>query len=371
MAAVEREDVHSGIELSSDSPNICAVSIFQETRASDVKEAPAAHAQQSNSNIVIDAQLLQFQRERFVGSFSHSRMISSTAVSNQSTLSCYKAFLQSEFLFNLGFATLDGFSRFHPIALNSKSWRSIVSLDKLHERETHKIGLIYVGRGHQTQKELFHNEKTSPHFEHFSQAVGWHVDLGGKHRGFMGGLDPLGSTGKFAPYFANSLAEVLFHVPTLMPTNKQDPQQVHKKRHVGNDHVHIILTEDDYDYRTSTIISQFNDVHIVVRENIHGLFSVRVHAKVMFPSVSVQSLHVDYPTFQLYFFTFYLYLNESSGINRLFWSSSGQHARATRGSTFSSPCNCSSSQPQGTTFRFLLFYHPVTASWIVGPTYSS
>ena len=65
-----------------------------------------------------------------------------------------------------------------------------------------------------------------------------------------------------------------------MPTNRQDPQQVHKKRHVGNDHVHIIATEDDYDYRTSTIISQFNDVHIVVRENFHGLFSVHVHAKV-------------------------------------------------------------------------------------------
>ena len=42
----------------------------------------------------------------------------------------------------------------------------------------------------------------------------------------------------------------------------------------------IIVTEDDYDYRTSTIISQFNDVHIVVRENFHGLFSVHVHAKV-------------------------------------------------------------------------------------------
>ncbi len=278
LSAVEREDAQSGIE---DSPNFYAVSTAEEFKLHTVKDAAFMLQQlQASSNVEFDKDHLQLQRERRVGSFSHRPATSSTAVSHSSELLGYKAALQSEFLFSLGLASLDGFSRFHPIAVNSKSWRSIVSLDKLYERETHKIGLIYVGRGHQTQKELFHNEKTSSNFESFSQGVGWLVDLEGKHLGFMGGLDPLGTTGKFAPYFANSMAEVLFHVPSMMPTSRQDPQQVHKKRHVGNDHVHIVVTEDDFDYRTSTIISQFNDVHIVVRENFHGLFSVRVHAKV-------------------------------------------------------------------------------------------
>ena len=273
LSAVEREDAQSGIEQS---PSFFAASTSEESRALIVKDATLVLQRlQASSNMEFDKDHLQLQRHRRVGSFSHH----ATAMSHPSLSLGYKAALQSEFLFSLGFASLDGFSRFHPISVNSKSWRSIVSLDKLYERETHKIGLIYVGRGHQTQKELFHNEKTSCNFESFSQGVGWHVDLSGKHLGFMGGLDPLGTTGKFAPYFANSSAEVLFHVPTMMPTNRQDPQQVHKKRHVGNDHVHIIVTEDDFDYRTSTIISQFNDVHIVVRENFHGLFSVRVHAK--------------------------------------------------------------------------------------------
>jgi hypothetical protein len=276
LSAVEREDAQSGIEQS---PNFFAASTSEESRALIVKDATLVLQRlQASSNMEYDKDHLQLQRRRRVGSFSHH----ATAMSHSSLSLGYKVALQSEFLFSLGFASLDGFSRFHPINVNSKSWRSIVSLDKLYERETHKIGLIYVGRGHQTQKELFHNEKTSYNFESFSQGVGWHVDLGGKHLGFMGGLDPLGTTGKFAPYFANSSAEVLFHVPTMMPTNRQDPQQVHKKRHVGNDHVHIIVTEDDFDYRTSTIISQFNDVHIVVRENFQGLFSVRVHAKASF-----------------------------------------------------------------------------------------
>lgn len=277
LSAVEREDAQSGIDQS---PLFFVAVGSEEARRPVTKDSTFILQQlQSSSKIEFDKECLLLQRQRRVGSFSHSPLVSPQA-SHPSALLGYKAALQSEFLFNLGFASLDGFSRFHPIGVNSKSWRSIVSLDKLFERETHKIGLLYVGRGHQTQKELFHNEKTSSNFERFSQAIGWHVDLEGKHLGFMGGLDPLGSTGKFAPYFANSSAEVLFHVPTMMPTNRQDPQQVHKKRHVGNDHVHIIATEDDYDYRTSTIISQFNDVHIVVRENFHGLFSVHVHAKV-------------------------------------------------------------------------------------------
>ncbi len=273
LSAVEREDAQSGIEQS---PNFFAAVMSEESRLPTVKDATLILDQlQTNSQVESDAEHLHLQRERRVGSFSHPPFVLCTSSTHPSSKT-----LQSEFLFNLGFASLDGFSRFHPIGVNSKSWRSVLSLDKLYERETHKIGLIFVGRGHQTQKELFHNEKTSHRFEHFLQAIGWLVDLEGKHLGFMGGLDAFGSTGKFAPYFAHSSAEVLFHVPTMMPTNRQDPQQVHKKRHVGNDHVHIIVTEDDYDYRTSTIISQFNDVHIVVRENFHGLFSVHVHAKV-------------------------------------------------------------------------------------------
>lgn len=56
----------------------------------------------------------------------------------------------------------------------------------------------------------------------------------------MGGLDPFLSTGKVAPYHATYNYECMFHVPTMMPNNYKDPQQIHKKRHVGNDHVHIV-----------------------------------------------------------------------------------------------------------------------------------
>ena len=60
--------------------------------------------------------------------------------------------------------------------------------------------------------------------------------------------------------------EVMWHVVTLMPSKSQeaDEQQIHIKRQVGNDHVHIVWSEYGRDYRPSTISSQFNDAHIVV-----------------------------------------------------------------------------------------------------------
>eukprot|EP00298_Acanthocystis_sp_HF-20_P008922 c1798_g1_i1.p1 GENE.c1798_g1_i1~~c1798_g1_i1.p1 ORF type:complete len:144 (+),score=36.19 c1798_g1_i1:147-578(+) len=64
-----------------------------------------------------------------------------------------------------------------------------------------------------------------------------------------------------------------------MPTNPQDPQQVHKKRHVGNDQVHIIFSEHTREYNPSTIKSQFNDAHIVIHPISHGRYRVRIHSK--------------------------------------------------------------------------------------------
>jgi hypothetical protein len=44
----------------------------------------------------------------------------------------------------------------------------------------------------------------------------------------MGGLDRTGVCGRTAPYFANATAEVMFHAPTMMPSNPREPQQVRR-----------------------------------------------------------------------------------------------------------------------------------------------
>jgi hypothetical protein len=77
-------------------------------------------------------------------------------------------------------------------------------------------------------------------------------------------LDPEGSNGLRSLYFSNSSTEIMFHVITLMPTVRGDLQQIDKKRHVGNDYVHVIWSDNERDYVPNVITSHFNDIQIVV-----------------------------------------------------------------------------------------------------------
>lgn len=87
---------------------------------------------------------------------------------------------------------------------------------------------MYVAEGQEDQRSIFRNDAGSKEYVDFVQGVGWSVDLG-THTGFLGGLDANGgTTGKTAPYYANSTYEVIFHTVTRMPTVDTDPQQIQK-----------------------------------------------------------------------------------------------------------------------------------------------
>ncbi|RLN70007.1 hypothetical protein BBJ29_005469 [Phytophthora kernoviae] len=167
----------------------------------------------------------------------------------------------------------------------AKLERSLRHLDKSPTRETMKIGVIYVGKKQHTQQGILHNEKGSHAYELFLSQLGWEVDMQ-THRGFVGGLDtnPKSlSNGKTTLYYASSHSEVMFHVVTMMPTKPSDLQQIDKKRHVGNDYVHIVWSDNATQaYDPSTITSHFNDVQIVIyplRKAQRGLFLIKIHTK--------------------------------------------------------------------------------------------
>jgi len=192
-----------------------------------------------------------------------------------------KASISRLLLSTMGLVHIGLTSRFVPLQSNSKLLRSLRNLDGAQPRETHKIGVVYVKEGQDDQQDLFLNVDGSDQYKQFVGSMGWNVDLQ-NHLGFMGGLDKSGSTGAQAPYFADYKTEVMFHVPSMMPNNPKDPQQIHKKRHVGNDHVNVIWSEHTRDYYKNTIISQFNFVHIVLyplNRNLSGLLRVDVMVK--------------------------------------------------------------------------------------------
>jgi hypothetical protein len=100
------------------------------------------------------------------------------------------------------------------------------------------------------------------------------------HTGYAGGLDiRANKSGRTRVYVADFTNEVMFHAAPLLPTDRTDEQQVFKKKHIGNDHVHIVWCEGGEDYMPSTITSQFNLAHMIVYPGPCGLFRVEVRRR--------------------------------------------------------------------------------------------
>ncbi|KAA0185161.1 RGPA2 [Fasciolopsis buskii] len=150
--------------------------------------------------------------------------------------------------------------------------RDLKHLDKLGARETHKIAVFYVGAGQEDKQSILSNQTASLEFENFVAGLGWEVDLH-THRGFRGGLERSGRAGNSTPYYATATAEVIFHVSTRMPSSTQEDL---KYKHLGNDEVMIIWTENTRAFSRSMLRTQFGDVLIIIAPLHNGLFRVEV-----------------------------------------------------------------------------------------------
>lgn len=143
--------------------------------------------------------------------------------------------------------------------------RSYLStLDKLRPRMCYRIAVLHVDQKQQTQREIMHNTKITPTFLEFLHSMGWKVDLH-RHRSngcFMGGLDP--GVHQSMLYYGSSVREVSFHVVPWMPVKENDGQQIDRKRHVGNDSVHIVWCDNPKGYDVSTFVSMVTDIVIVL-----------------------------------------------------------------------------------------------------------
>ncbi|KAG0030462.1 Ral GTPase-activating protein subunit alpha-1 [Podila clonocystis] len=165
-------------------------------------------------------------------------------------------------LSHLGLLCFERFQEHNFILLNQSAslTRDLKSLDKRSGRETFKIALLYVELGQEGEQSILHNHCGSPAYNRFVRDLGWQVDLA-THSGYLGGLERNGSNGKTAMYYCSSTLEIIFHEATRMPTDPDDPRQ---KRHIGNDHVHIVWSEHSRPYDRNTIGGDFGNVLIVL-----------------------------------------------------------------------------------------------------------
>lgn len=128
-----------------------------------------------------------------------------------------------------------------------------------------KFGVMYQRFGQTTEEELFCNNNTSPAFEEFLDLLGDRIRLK-DHKGYRGGLDiQNGHTGDQAVYQVFKEREIMFHVSTMLPHTDGDPQQLERKRHIGNDIVAIIFQEANTPFSPDMIASHFLHAFIVIQ----------------------------------------------------------------------------------------------------------
>ncbi|XP_014241742.1 rap1 GTPase-activating protein 1 isoform X2 [Cimex lectularius] len=129
----------------------------------------------------------------------------------------------------------------------------------------YKFGVLYQRFGQTAEEQLFSNRASSPAFDEFLSCLGHRINLK-YHKGYRGGLDTqFGQTGEEAVYQVYKESEIIFHVSTLLPYTDNDPQQLQRKRHIGNDIVAIVFQEKNTPFSPDMIASHFLHAFIVVQ----------------------------------------------------------------------------------------------------------
>ncbi|KAL1115649.1 hypothetical protein AAG570_005939 [Ranatra chinensis] len=128
-----------------------------------------------------------------------------------------------------------------------------------------KFGVLYQRFGQTTEEQLFSNQHSSPALDEFLSMLGQRINLK-YHKGYRGGLDTqFGQTGEEAIYQVFKEREIIFHVSTMLPYTDNDPQQLQRKRHIGNDIVAVVFQEANTPFTPDMIASHFLHAFIVVQ----------------------------------------------------------------------------------------------------------
>ncbi|TNN02735.1 hypothetical protein fugu_010222 [Takifugu bimaculatus] len=128
-----------------------------------------------------------------------------------------------------------------------------------------KFGILCQTEGQVSEEDILSNTGESEEFVEFLSVLGETVQLQG-FTGFRGGLDVChGQTGSEAVYTSFHGREIMFHVATKLPFTDGDPQQLQRKRHIGNDIVALVYQEGNTPFLSDVIKSHFLHCFLVVR----------------------------------------------------------------------------------------------------------
>ncbi|KAK7882624.1 hypothetical protein WMY93_028798 [Mugilogobius chulae] len=147
-----------------------------------------------------------------------------------------------------------------------KATEQLLKLDEQGLSQKHKVGVLLCRAGQSTEEEMYNNEEASPAFAAFLELLGEQVLLKGFNK-YAAQLDTkTDSTGTHSLYTSYQGYEIMFHVSTMLPYMPSNPQQLLRKRHIGNDIVTIIFQEPGaLPFTPQNIRSHFQHVFVIVR----------------------------------------------------------------------------------------------------------
>ncbi|KAI3361129.1 hypothetical protein L3Q82_013327, partial [Scortum barcoo] len=141
----------------------------------------------------------------------------------------------------------------------------ITAFDEHRVSPNFKFGILYQKDGQFTEEDILSNNEESEEFKEFLSILGQTIQLQG-FTGFRGGLDVChGQTGSEAVFTSFHGREIMFHVTTKLPFTEGDPQQLQRKRHIGNDIVAVVYQEGQTSFLSDVIKSHFLHCFLVVR----------------------------------------------------------------------------------------------------------
>lgn len=255
---------------------------YQESRFVEEKRVEQSHQRKPTATVNGDVDHINDSNQDSCCS-SLSSSVSTTSIDPAIAFQYCRQMIEQ-----FGFLSWDKRANIDMISKNQSTIRELRHLDSQRCRDKHKIAVIYVGYGQETREAILGNKSGSRAYEEFVGRLGWEVNLA-NHVGFMGGLESNLSTGRTAPYFADSFNEVIFHVSTrLEPASgdhQADKQQLMNKkmRHLGNDEIHIVWSEHYKDYRRSILATEFCDALIVIHplpvQTYPNLFRIQISRK--------------------------------------------------------------------------------------------
>lgn len=155
--------------------------------------------------------------------------------------------------------------------------RGIQVLDRIPPYDTWSTGVVYIGSGEGDDgSKILDNQCGSPRYQKMLQGLGELVCLTecDPASTYLGGLDNKGEDGNYTYVWKEDVAQMVFHITTLMPNKASEPGC--KKRHIGNDYVIIAYDDDKERYVPGCVVQgQFRSAEVIITPLDHSTNHVR------------------------------------------------------------------------------------------------